>query len=580
VEQQQYLFETLWNKAIPAEALIRALEGGIRAQSTEVNYGPQKVIERSLWFLDNVTQTLDLCGDSNGPAAILAAPPVLERYLALHRKGVRIRHIVEITKENLPFAKRMLEFGDVRHLDGLNGYFAICDAKLFASNTLAQEGGVLSQIILSSVAGLVEQQQYFFNTLWEKAVPAGQRISELEEGKEPEVIELIHDTQKSISRAFDLMHRTRNELLVLFATPNTFSLAMSAGAADIYKELSENGTKVKILVPAGKDVEGLTRKAKAVAPLMDIKTSNESLGTRLTIMVCDRKVLMSWELRDDNSPDPYEAGGVATYTNFESIAGSYAVILDNLWMSTEFAENLRTANEKLESKERAMKEFINIAAHELRTPIQPILGLSEVLRDRSGGNGHQTELVDAIIRNAKRLARLQEDILDVTRIESDLLRLTKTSLSVESLVKETIAAFQTDEYAMNGSVGIKFECESSLGENMLITADRSRVSQVISNLLSNSLKFMNGGTIRISARIADDREMIVISVKDSGIGIDEEILPRLFTKFASKSKKGTGLGLYICKNIIEAHGGRIWGENNTESPGATFSFTLPIKPKE
>ncbi len=130
---------------------------------------------------------------------------------------------------------------------------------------------------------------------------------------------------------------------------------------------------------------------------------------------------------------------------------------------------------------------------------------------------------------------------------------------------------------MYESERINFSFESELGENSHVEADKNRIGQVLANLISNSLKFMNDGTIQVNARIAEDKKMIVLSVRDWGVGIDKEILPMLFTKFASKSKKGTGLGLYICKNIVEAHGGRIWGENNVGSAGATFSFTLPIK---
>ena len=578
IAEHQYLFENLWGQAIPAESRIQEIERGTEPERTEVWRDPEVIISRSLGVLNKVSQKYDFCVDWKGPSIIMTLDYVRKAYLDIVARGGKLRLITEIVPENIKFCYEIMDFIEIRHLDGIKGNFGIVDEKIYGGTAHTDEYRAPTAYLYSTVKEFVEQQQYLFETLWEKGFPARERIRELEEGRQPNKIELIHDSQKSISRAFNVMHNTREELLVLFATSHTFSLALDNGAAEIYRQVSETGTKVKILVPTGKDVEGLIVRAKSGAPLIDLKISNENLSTRLTIMISDRKVLMSWELRDETSSDPYEAGGLATYANFETIASSYAVIFDNLWTSTEFAESLKTANEKLESKEKAMEEFINVAAHELRTPIQPILGLSEVLRDRSKDMGNETELVDAIIRNAKRLAGLQEDILDVTRIESNLLKLIKTSFSIDVLVKEAIAMFEADEFDLYHSEGVNFKFDSILDGNSLIEADRNRIGQVITNLISNSLKFMNEGTVQINARLTDDKKMVFLSVKDSGIGIDKEIMPKLFTKFASKSAKGTGLGLYICKSIIEAHGGRIWGANNEGFRGATFSFTLPVKP--
>ena len=120
-------------------------------------------------------------------------------------------------------------------------------------------------------------------------------------------------------------------------------------------------------------------------------------------------------------------------------------------------------------------------------------------------------------------------------------------------------------------------------DNLVIEADKHRIIQVISNLLNNSFKFTHEGIILVTTRKdnTNSGNQLIVSVKDTGTGIDPEILPRLFTKFATKSNRGegTGLGLYglyISKNIIEAHGGRLWAENNKDSKGATFSFSLPV----
>jgi signal transduction histidine kinase len=234
-------------------------------------------------------------------------------------------------------------------------------------------------------------------------------------------------------------------------------------------------------------------------------------------------------------------------------------------------------------------EFINVAAHELRTPIQPILSLTESIRSKMK-EPEQQELLDVTIRNAKRLQRLTEDILDVTKIESHSLNLNKESFNLNDVitnVMEDIVAniAKKSQYANL----IKLEYHPS---NIFIEADKARITQVISNLLSNAVKFTEAkvnegkggrGIININAEKSDDDSLAVISIKYNGTGIDSEILPRLFEKFASKSYQGTGLGLYICKSIVEAHGGKIWAENNNNNSdgiggeeGATFTFSLPI----
>jgi two-component system sensor histidine kinase VicK len=131
----------------------------------------------------------------------------------------------------------------------------------------------------------------------------------------------------------------------------------------------------------------------------------------------------------------------------------------------------------------------------------------------------------------------------------------------------------------NNTSPIKLEhCHS---QNIFVQADKRRITQVISNLLSNALKFTNEGTISISlGRKKDDndnnKDYVVISVRDTGQGIGPEIFPKLFSKFATTSTTGTGLGLFISKGIIEAHGGKIWAENNPDGKGATFAFSIPI----
>jgi len=182
--------------------------------------------------------------------------------------------------------------------------------------------------------------------------------------------------------------------------------------------------------------------------------------------------------------------------------------------------------------------------------------------------------LDVIIRNAKRLQRLTEDILDISRIENKSLDLKKESFNLSEMILNAIAKSNNRVAKEHKDTNLKLEFVGSK-EDIFIEADKNRINQVISNLLSNAIKFTDEGTVSITP--VPNISEIVVSITDTGPGIDSEILPRLFTKFATKSRTGTGLGLFISKSIIDAHGGKIWGKNNyPEGKGATFGFSLPL----
>ena len=264
---------------------------------------------------------------------------------------------------------------------------------------------------------------------------------------------------------------------------------------------------------------------------------------------------------------------------------SYFVIIIALALSSvqynkrlrEREKEIRVQYDKLKEADKAQREFINVAAHELRTPIQPVLSLSDILHSKIK-DSKQRELLDVVIRNAKRLQRLSEDILDVTRIESQSLILNKEKFNLNDVISNAIQDHKNEIEKTNGNLKLLYKSNDYEDDNIFVEADRTRLSQVISNLIRNAIKFTKEGVILITARKdnSNNNNQVIISVKDTGSGIDPEILPRLFSKFATKSFEGTGLGLFISKSIIEDHGGRIWAENNADGKGATFSFSIPI----
>src|SRR5215211_2669995 len=277
----------------------------------------------------------------------------------------------------------------------------------------------------------------------------------------------------------------------------------------------------------------------------------------------------------------------------ESFNSMISVIKNYIKEQNQLTRELEKANEELKYKDQLKDEFINVAAHELRNPIQPILGLSELLRTKEIENIKNSgeiniqkieNILDIIIRNSKRLMQLEEDILDVARIESGTLTLNKEKFNLKEMITEILRDYE--QKMIHNKKNLKLSYEFYNNDEIIIEADRSRFYQIICNLLNNAIKFTNEGSITIIVERkkdnSDNDNEIVVSIKDTGTGIDQEILPKLFTKFATKSIRegGTGLGLYISKSIIERHGGRIWAINNAtingDGKGSTFAFSLPI----
>jgi signal transduction histidine kinase len=229
-------------------------------------------------------------------------------------------------------------------------------------------------------------------------------------------------------------------------------------------------------------------------------------------------------------------------------------------------------NEQLKLHDKMQKEFINIASHEMKTPTQAILGMSGLLQYYPE---KKDELIEIIRRNAKRLQALTSDILDVTRIESQTLQLEKERFNVYELLSDVIKDYMERIKSDNKNIELIYN-QREANHNISVEADKGRITQVLSNILNNALKFTDEGRIIVNAHEDYNKKEIIISVTDTGSGINKEIFAKLFSKFATKSSQGTGLGLYISRSIIEAHSGRIWAENNKEGRGAIFIFTLPI----
>ena len=551
------------------------------AGKTIVLSDPKDIMNSAATLFFNVKERIDCSADSNAPYSHFMIKPVRDGYIQLRRRGIKVRFITEITKENLYYSKELMKIVELRHLDGIKGNFGISDGVEYRASPTSKKDETPSEYIISTMKSFVDQQQYFFETLWNKAIPAKQRIREIEEGIEPEVIETIREPKVIQERVFELLKSAKEEILIIFSTANAFRRQEKAGAVDLVIRLAKSkNVKVRILSPFDEYVTNLIDKIKKEEKIrMEIRSIKEPLQTKVSVLIVDRRLLLSAELKDDSKETSLEAIGLATYSNSKATVLSYASIFESLWNQTELYEHTKYLYEQLKSHDKMKQEFMDIAAHELRTPIQPILGLAQLLKEQIS-DSTQIRFLDVILRNAERLQQLQGDMLDVTRIESGSMKIHKESFNLNELIFDLLQDLNTHR---KDDTRIKLNYRSD--GDVCVIADKNRIIQVVSNLLANAIKFTKAGKILVQLRkrkgkkIADSNQVIV-SIKDEGSGIDPSIMPRLFTKFATKSDKGTGLGLYISKSIVEAHGGKIWAENNKDGKGATFTFTLPIQKHE
>jgi two-component system, OmpR family, sensor histidine kinase VicK len=374
----------------------------------------------------------------------------------------------------------------------------------------------------------------------------------------------------------------KNSALLLLPSSKALIIEYKLGVLDHLLQASKNkhSQDIRIICSIDDDNAQIIKRLYEEAPNIKILNNRINLPTKLFIVNDD--TLFRAELRDPEADTFSKAFGFATYSNSKPTVEAFKSLFELVWQSYE-------TNEKLQEADKVQREFINIAAHELRTPIVPILNLAELLyskvKEHQLQQGEvqeeeQKEMLEIILRNANRLHQLTEDILDVTRIESNTLKLRKEKFNLNDAILSVVEGYR--EQIKNDNVKVMYDGRGGI---TLVEADRRRLTQVVSNLLNNALKFTEEGAVTVTTTIErkGDRDgggEVIVSVKDTGSGIDPELMPRLFTKFATKSYQGTGLGLFIAKSIVEAHSGKMWAENNNNSDrkhkGATFYFTLPV----
>jgi two-component system, OmpR family, sensor histidine kinase VicK len=425
-----------------------------------------------------------------------------------------------------------------------------------------------------NIKNFIGNTQFVFDTSWDKAIPTPDEIQEIKDDKfSKPSLKVIKDPEEAIRTASNLVQSAEDEVLLLFSSANGFNRRMVLGDGFLtlqrLQDKTKGNIKLRILTPFDKKIVDAV--SKLMAKGVDIKYLPEALYLTVTFLIVDRKFSMTAELVNDYTEIPAESIGLSTFSNSKSTVLYYISMFENLWKQSDLYEKTENLYQQLKNTNETQIQFIKETAHEIRNPIQTILGLAEVmLSNKNLDAGHIEDLVRIIIKNGKKIKFLTDNILEAARIDSQLLILTKEEFDLVEMVKDLLKDLKNQ--IRDKKISLILKCNE---DSILLVADKLRLNQVFLNLINNAINIVKEGEIIVSLERQDNNNILLIRIIDNGPGISSNIKDKLFMKFVTGSKSGTGLGLYICKNIIEKHGGKIWADNN-KNKGANFNFTIPI----
>jgi two-component system sensor histidine kinase VicK len=587
-----------------------------------VLHGPENTTRAILEFLSKAHSTLDICADSSWPSVAMGVDVYGKALRDASVRGVKLKVVTEITKDNLSYCKEVMKIGELRHLDGNKGNFGVSEKEYTAAATL-EEATLLQQVIYSNVKEIVEQQQYLFEGFWNRAIPAEQKIREIEKGIEPEYFEVFtdRDRERVNQILLDLAESVKKEALILLPSAKALIRVDRLGVIDNIITASQRGATVKIICPISEENSDIIRKvAEQASAVRVLNGNNSSYG----MYIVDGEKFLKADVKEPKAETFSQAIGFAVYSNSKPTVLSYISIFESLWQQTELYERLKESNEKLEkaneqllATERAKEEFISMISHELKTPLVPLKGFAQMLlRPKIMGaelNEKQKDAIDVMSRSIEKLQSLVDDIMDVYKLDIGKLKFSMTDTDITRLIDETISELEPL------ASGKKIDLKADIKVNGTVFCDPNRIEQVLSNLIKNSIDFVPESEGRITVRAEKDSStstitsrdnyngninnndsnnqehnnsknnsmMILFTLEDNGIGIIPEKIDKLFQKFyqidtgATRKHQGTGLGLVICKGIIDAHGGKIWVDKSSYyGSGAAIKFTLPGRGEE
>ncbi len=548
---------------------------------------------------------------------------------------MKLRYVIEMTADNLEYCKKMLEFSEIRHLEGMKGNFEVADQKEYVAVATLHKAQPIPQLIFSNVPEIVDQQQFVFDSFWDKGIPSEERIREIEKGIVSPVTTVFNDYKKAERQEFEMIRGAKKDIQIIYSTASAFHLQEKSGTLELLKEMSnqKENLKINMLVPIDSTVkkslslELLTSTTNHNIQIQDIAPS---IDIKIKSLVVDSKECLIMEIKKLEEEKTNPPIGFSIYSNSIPTVLSYSSIFEMICNQSILAQELKHEGE-------VKDDFINTAAHELRTPTQAITGYSEmndelfdtILQNRQKLTDEELSRIivklhehqENISRNASRLNILTNNLLDVARFESNNSGDIILHKEKVDLVKEIDHLIEIEFSHKVREKGIKMNfMNNNLGEHCWVYSDKLRLNQILVNLIDNAIKFSKkDDAINIMIRDSNDfdltlnqteldetnhitengrntsddltlekrnsegerkkiekeEEMIYIGISDTGKGISSKILPKLFEKFTTDSDFGTGLGLFITKKLVEAHGGRIWAFNNNDGIGSTFVFSLP-----
>lgn len=614
---------------------------GSHQGETKVVYDKNVLIETKN-IIEKTKTGLFICSPINGLEVVNNNKQLLDCFEDLISRykegkvkfGIRWLVNVEDNIDQIILVKKFIGMGfRIRHIQSLPIInFAVSERQFNSTIESMKAGQMIHTLLCSTDPMYIQHFQSVFDSLWNSAIDAKERIRQIERGGRGVTLNLtrlIENSNQAKQQLIETVQKASKEILILFPSLNAVKREVVMGFMDILKQKSAENIPIKILSPVNKRVKeviysDLTNNQNLTVKNIVCREIRKQKDLISTIIIVDKKYVLATELKDDSKLLFEEAIGVTTFSSSQPTVLSYVSIFESLWTQTEMSEDLKKVNEKLVQSEELERDFINTAAHELRTPTQAITGYLEIndeifenysrMVDQKQLKPEDSAKIvkalkrhqDIISRNAVRLENLINNLLDVARIDShqkNMIMLNKENINLIAEIN-SIVDTQLGEKLRNKNVKVSI-INDIFDETYFVYADRSRLNQIIINLLENAIKFSERDSsidiliyediidvvkrknVRVFEKTKDnniksaniekkyDIKEIYIAVSDSGKGISPEILPRLFEKFNTNSAAGTGLGLYISRKLIEAMGGRIWAFNNADGRGSTFVFSLP-----
>lgn len=518
-----------------------------------------------------------------------------------------------MSKNNLDLVKKYIDLGiKVCHLKREPPiYFAVTNSDMMASIERLGNGSINESILYSNDPIYVRRFKLMFNRMWVDS-RAGEEIASLiQRDEEVPIIEAIESSDRTILLIRDLISSARYEILGILPSFEAFRRQVELGMFEHIRSVSkEKKLIIKVIVTDKIKLSGgntdiqiggskyhLLLRTKGIDLQHDsvkvyefkvdgIETMtvrsiyNESIRPQMGMVVVDKSRSIVIEPKESHSENALDYIGMSSYSNSTQISKSYATMFDTLWNYAEMFNLFEKSYERLKAQDKMQREFIDIVAHELRTPLQSILGLTEIVKERA--KEKERDLLETVSENGARLHRFIENVITTTKLEgfasNNPRYIFDLNLLILDIVNNYRARFRNmTKSALSDSRDIHFECYG-FDRVYKVNANKLQISMVLSNIIDNAINFIPAkqrGLIVIS--VEQKGQAVLVRIKDNGEGIHTEIMPRLFTKFATKSFYGSGLGLYTCRKIIHLHHGGIWAQNNPQNEhGATLSFTLPL----